>query len=72
MVAKVEITQGALIPSDIVTDVFSGAPVQKACREAYAFYCGRGDPENRIKEFKLDLCAGRTSFACRFMSSQRC
>jgi hypothetical protein len=27
----------------------------------YAHYCGRGDAENRIKEFNLDLSGGRTS-----------
>ena len=37
--------------------------------KAYAFYCIRGDAENRIKEFKLDLAAGRTS-CHRFLANQ--
>jgi hypothetical protein len=74
VVAKVEITQGTLNPRYIVTNLFNvNSPVQsarqKACRTAYAFYCGRGDAENRIKEFKLDLNAGRTS-CHRFLANQ--
>lgn len=64
VIAKAEITQGALNPRYIVTDQFKGSP-----ERAYAFYCGRGDVENRIKEFKLDLCAGRTS-CHRFHANQ--
>ena len=33
------------------------------------FYCARGDRENRIKEFKLDLFSGRTS-CHRFVANQ--
>jgi len=74
VVAKVEITQGALNPRYLVTDLFNvNSPVrsarQRACKKAYTFYCGRGDAENRIKEFKLDLCAGRTS-CHRFLANQ--
>ena len=29
--------------------------------EVYDWYCERGDRENRIKEFKIDLSSGRTS-----------
>jgi hypothetical protein len=36
---------------------------------AYAFYCERGDRENRIKEFELDLLGGRTS-CHRFLANQ--
>ena len=64
VVTKAEITQGALNPRYIVTDLFKRAP-----QKAYAFYCGRGDAENRIKEFKLDLFAGRTS-CHRFLANQ--
>jgi hypothetical protein len=35
----------------------------------YRFYCQRGDPENRIKEFKLDLKADRLS-CHRFWANQ--
>ncbi len=59
-IAKVEVTLGKLNPRFVVTDRaetdgFAPAPV-------YEFYCQRGDaPENRIKEFKVDLAAGRLS-----------
>jgi len=36
---------------------------------AYAIYCQRGDPENRIKELKLDLQSDRTS-CHRFLANQ--
>jgi hypothetical protein len=35
----------------------------------YAWYCGRGDSENRIKELKLDLSIDRTS-CHRFVANQ--
>lgn len=56
VVVKAEITQGDLNPRFIVTDLYKNSP-----QKAYRFYCERGDIENRIKEFKLDLSAGRTS-----------
>lgn len=37
--------------------------------KAYAIYCQRGDPENRIKELKLDLQSDRTS-CHRFLANQ--
>lgn len=37
--------------------------------EVYRFYCQRGDQENRIKEWKLDLEGGRTS-CHRFLANQ--
>ncbi len=64
VIVKAEITQGSLNPRYIVTDLYKGSP-----KKAYAFYCGRGDAENRIKEFKLDLAAGRTS-CHRFLANQ--
>jgi hypothetical protein len=64
VVVKAEITQGELNPRFVVTDYYKKAP-----KRAYAFYCGRGDAENRIKEFKLDLAAGRTS-CHRFLANQ--
>ena len=64
VVVKAEITQGALNPRYIVTDLYKRSP-----QKAYEFYCGRGDAENRIKEFKLDLAAGRTS-CHRFLANQ--
>lgn len=64
VVVKAEITQGCLNPRYIVTDLYKRSP-----QKAHAFYCGRGDAENRIKEFKLDLAAGRTS-CHRFLANQ--
>lgn len=37
--------------------------------EVYRFYCRRGDQENRIKEWKLDMQSGRTS-CHRFTANQ--
>jgi len=69
VVVKVEVDAknvgGAIKPHYIVTDLFANAPAAKA----HAFYCQRGDAENRIKEFKLDLFAGRTS-CHRFVANQ--
>ena len=69
VVVKVEVgnpTEAcALKPHYIVTDLFANAPAHKA----HTFYCARGDAENRIKEFKLDLYAGRTS-CHRFVANQ--
>lgn len=64
VVVKAQITQGQLNPRYIVTNL-SGLTPQKA----YEFYCGRGDAENRIKEFKLDLFADRLS-CHRFRANQ--
>jgi len=56
VVVKAEITQGELNPRFVVTSLDNLSNV-----EAYEFYCGRGEQENRIKEMKLDLSSGRTS-----------
>jgi hypothetical protein len=64
IVVKAEITQGQLNPRFVVTNLTSDAP-----EELYTFYCARGDRENRIKEFKLDLAGGRTS-CHRFLANQ--
>lgn len=65
VVIKAEITQGELNPRFVVTDYYKNSP-----KLAYTFYCGRGDAaENRIKEFKLDMAAGRTS-CHRFPANQ--
>ena len=64
VVVKAEITQGELNPRFVVTNL-----EQLSDMEAYDFYCGRGEQENRIKEMKLDLASGRTS--CRkFLANQ--
>ena len=56
VVVKAEITQGELNPRFVVTNL-----LDLSDEEAYGFYCGRGEQENRIKEVKLDLNSGRTS-----------
>lgn len=63
VVVKVEVTQGKLNPRFVVTN----RPGPAAA--VYAFYCQRGDPENRIKEWKVDLESGRTS-CHRFLANQ--
>jgi len=56
VVVKAEITQGKLNPRYVVTSMKDLTP-----EALYSFYCLRGDRENRIKEFKVDLSSGRTS-----------
>lgn len=56
VVAKVETVRGTLNVRYVVTS----RPRQDPER-VYLYYCGRGEQENRIKEMKLDLAAGRTS-----------
>lgn len=63
VVVKCEVTQGKLNPRYVVTDL-NGRPMA-----IYRFYCARGDRENRIKEFKLDLSSGRMS-CHRFLANQ--
>jgi hypothetical protein len=64
VVVKAEITRGELNPRYVVT-----SDTNTAAEEVYTFYCGRGDQENRIKEFKGDLAGGRTS-CHRFLANQ--
>jgi hypothetical protein len=64
VIVKAEITQGKLNPRFVVTNIDENDP-----EKAYTFYCARGDRENRIKEFKLDLAGGRTS-CHRFWANQ--
>lgn len=56
VVVKVEITQGELNPRYVVTNMKHLTP-----QAIYEFYCERGDQENGIKEFKLDLAGDTTS-----------
>jgi hypothetical protein len=62
VVCKAEVTQEALNPRWVVSDL--GPECGWSPRAIYRFYCGRGNPENRIKEFKIDLAADRLS--CEF------
>ncbi len=63
VVVKCEVTLGKLNPRYVVTNL-AGRP-----KAIYRLYCARGDRENRIKEMKLDLAAGRTS-CHRFLANQ--
>jgi len=64
VVAKVETVRGELNVRYVLTSRRGQAP-----RSVYRFYCARGDRENRIKEMKRDLSAGRTS-CHRFLANQ--
>jgi hypothetical protein len=63
IIVKAEITRGELNPRYVVTSLAGDT------EEVYRCYCARGDRENRIKEFKLDLLSGRTS-CHRFLANQ--
>jgi len=63
VIVKAEVTQGKLNPRFVVTSE------TEAPEAEYRQYCARGDRENRIKEFKLDLTSGRTS-CHRFWANQ--
>jgi hypothetical protein len=58
------VTQVKFNPRYVVTSLADKTP-----EEIYHFYCGRGDQENRIKEFKVDLKSGRTSCTA-FLANQ--
>ena len=64
VVLRAEWTQGTYNPRFIITN-----RADLTGRESYEHYCGRGECENRIKEFKLDLAGGRTS-CHRFLANQ--
>jgi hypothetical protein len=69
VIVKAELTQGAWNPRFVVTDL---APEPGwTPRRGYLFYCGRGNPENRIKEFKGDLKADRLSCEWRLANQFR-
>lgn len=63
VVVKAEVTMDRVNPRYVVTDL-PGKP-----EAIYKYYCARGDRENRIKEYKLDLASGRTS-CHRFLANQ--
>jgi hypothetical protein len=60
VIVKAEVTCGKLNPRFVVTDL--AAENGWTPQAVYGCYCERGDaPENRIKEFKIDLGADRLS-----------
>jgi hypothetical protein len=61
VVAKAEWTQGEANPRFVVTTLSRDNWPAQALYED--LYCARGEMENRIKEFQLDLFADRTSAA---------
>jgi hypothetical protein len=68
VIVKAEVTQGKLNPRFVVTDLQD--EVAFTPEKVYAFYCERGDaPENRIKEFKVDLSGDRLSCG-EFLANQ--
>lgn len=64
VVVKAEVMSQGENPRFLVT-----SRNRKRPEAAYRFYCQRGDPENRIKELKGDLCADRLS-CHRFWANQ--
>lgn len=67
VVAKAEVTYGKPNPRFVVTSLARSA--EWSARQVYQFYCARGDRENRIKEFKLDLAGDRLSCST-FLANQ--
>lgn len=59
VIVKAEVTEGKLNPRFVVTSL--RRKDGWTAKRVYTFYCARGEPENRIKEFKLDLEGGRLS-----------
>lgn len=59
VVVKWELTYGSPNPRFVVTDLAAAAGWTP--HAVYHFYCARGDRENRIKEFKLDMDGDRLS-----------
>lgn len=67
VVAKAEVTYGKPNPRFVVTSL---RPEDGwTARRVYQFYCARGDRENRIKEFKLDMAGDRLSCST-FLANQ--
>jgi len=68
VIVKAEVTHGKLNPRFVVTDL--AADDGWIPPAVYGLYCERGDaPENRIKEFTVDLAGDRLSCA-RFLANQ--
>jgi len=68
VIVKAEVTCGKLNPRFVITDL--SAEDGWAAPAVYGLYCERGDaPENRIKEFTVDLAADRLSCP-RFLANQ--
>lgn len=67
-VVKWETTYGTPNPRFVVTDLTEEKGW--SAHAVYRFYCARGDRENRIKEFKLDMAGGRLS--CQTFLANQC
>jgi hypothetical protein len=67
VVVKGELTYGSANPRFVVTDL--AATDGWTPHAVYQFYSARGDRENRIKEFKLDMDGGRLS-CTSFLANQ--
>lgn len=68
LIVKWETTWGKANPRFVVTDLTREAGW--SAHQVYGFYCARGDRENRIKEFKLDMAGGRLS--CQTFLANQC
>jgi hypothetical protein len=66
-VVKWETTLGTPNPRFVITDL--EAAKGWTAHAVYRFYCARGDRENRIKEFKLEMAGDRLSCAT-FLANQ--
>jgi hypothetical protein len=67
VVVKWETTLGNPNPRFVVTDLAAAAGW--TAHAVYRFYCARGDRENRIKEFKLEMAGDRLSCST-FLANQ--
>jgi hypothetical protein len=68
VIVKAEVTGGKLNPRFVVTDLSEDNGWRP--QTVYGLYCERGDaPENRIKEFTVDLAGDRLSCE-RFLANQ--
>jgi hypothetical protein len=67
VVVKWETTRGSPNPRFVVTDLDAEKGWTPAA--VYRFYCARGDRENRIKEFKLEMAGERLSCST-FLANQ--
>lgn len=68
VVVKWEETFGSPNPRFVVADLTVAAGW--SAHAVYRFYCARGDRENRIKEFKLDMAGDRLS--CQTFLANQC
>lgn len=69
VIAKAEITYGPRDEIDVNTRFVVTNLAHATPRDGYEHYCQRGDAENRIKEYGIDVFGGRMS-CHRFLANQ--